>query len=178
MLTLTDGALGFLGNAKETIEQTKDFGDILIYDPVNELYSEDGVAIARDLCDYIADRGLISSAGAYGAGGEDWAEDFDPVGSSNKSISIHRYYGSRAEVARTVDLYRDSGKSMSWDESFRIRAIEWTERCGWFRDEGVFCSNYYGLRSKEFFPDLAAEDPDDWKRYYEEASRILGSAGS
>jgi hypothetical protein len=175
MLTLSDGALDFLGDPETIIRETKDFRDILIYDPVNELYSSEDIMKARSLCNHLTEEGLISAAGAFGAGGEEWSEEFDPVLSSNRSISIHRYYGSRAEVASTVKPYKEAGKPMSWDESFRIATSEWAERCGWFRDEGVFCSNYYGLRSKALFPDLAAEDLDDWKRYFEEASGICAA---
>jgi len=175
-LTLTERVgntlLDIFGDPKEVIAQTKDFKDIIIYDPVNEFYCQADVDLAWFYCKYLKDRGLISSAGAYGSGAEGWSETFDPVRSSNRIIGIHRYYGDIEEVKKTVYPYRNSGKPMIWTESFRIAAERWRQLAGWFKHEGVSCFNYYGLRSRELFPDLKHEDPNPWRKYYEEAEKL------
>jgi len=160
-----------MGDPRLVIDALKDLPNV-IFEPVNELYSEEDVRLAQEWCSYIEKYGLISSAGAYGAGGEKWSKSFDPVKSSNKVITIHRYYGNSAEVKNTIQPYKRAGKPMDWNESFRITAKKWGELVEVFYKEGVRLFNYYGLRSKELFPDLKTEDPNRWQLYYEKAGEL------
>ncbi|MFQ5721041.1 MAG: hypothetical protein ACE5GI_00940 [Candidatus Aminicenantales bacterium] len=161
-LTLYDsGQGGFLADIDQVIKATGDLGNI-IYEPVNELYSDKDVRVAKKLTNYLVKKGFIVSAGAFGAGGEKWSEKFDPIKSANQIISVHRpwykesilkYKKARKPIIRNEYFDRGelglNGVISVMSESFEAGAA------------GV---NYYGFRM-ERLKDLARLDPEPYWKY-------------
>lgn len=154
-----------MGDPMEIIEQTKDFPNI-IYDPVNELYSKKGVDIAKSLCGRIRLRGLISSAGAYGFGGQKWSKPFYLPESPNNIIGVHRGADDDGDYnSEHLEKFKKINKPFIRTE-IHHKSVSEVERI--MRDDfamGSSIEGYYGLRCNKLFPDLTS-DPDSWREYF------------
>lgn len=166
-LTLYDeGQGGYLADVDKVIEATADLGNI-VYEPVNELYSDKDVSIAKELTRYIVRKGLLVSAGAFGAGGEEWSEKFDPIHSENQIISVHRHWDKES-----ITRYLSSGKLIFRNEYFDRGdlALSGTRRIMEESFEaGANGVNYYGFRMRAL-KDLPRLDPEPYWKYLEFAS--------
>jgi len=166
-LTLYDsGQGGFLANIDQVIKATGDLGNI-IYEPVNELYSDEDVKVAKRLTNYLVKKGFLVSAGAFGAAGEKWSEKFDPINSPNQIISVHRAWDKES-----ILKYKKAKKPIIRNEYFDrgqlglngvIRVMSESFEAG---AAGV---NYYGFRM-ESLKDLARLDPEPYWKYLKFAS--------
>lgn len=159
---------GFLADVNKVIEATGDLGNI-IYEPVNELYSDEDVKIAKKLTRYLVRKGFLVSAGAYGAGGEKWSEKFDPIKSQNQIISVHRHWDKES-----ILKYLSAGKPVVRNEYFDRGDLG---LAGTMRimiesfEAGAAGVNYYGFRMNAL-KDLPRLDPEPYWKYLKFVSQL------
>jgi len=181
-LTLRDGVRD-LGSIEETIEATKDLKNI-IYECWNELYAEDDVDRAISIAKNLRNQGLIVSGGAFGAGGEEYADYAKKKGLYDivSIIQVHRHWPYPAhEDNDTILEYKNYKKPIGRNEFFDRKKLGLRKTKFIFEksiEHGASLVCYYGFRMPGFGSDNCedAEGNPYWK-YLEIASDVLSKYG-
>jgi hypothetical protein len=82
-----------MGDPFEAVDATIDLENVF-YDCHNEFLNVDDVEKVKSIVRYVKDKGGICSAGAWGHSphGQEYSERFDPIGSDNDIVSVHRQW--------------------------------------------------------------------------------------
>jgi len=167
-LTLKDSVRD-LGSIEATIEATKDLKNI-IYECWNELYSEDDVDRAI----------LIVSGGAFGAGGEKYADYAKKKGLYDiiSIIQVHRHWPYPAhEDNDTILDYKNYKKPLGRNEFFDRKKLGLKKTRFIFEksiEHGASLVCYYGFRLKGFGGDCNTDvEGNPYYKYLEMASAVL-----
>jgi len=177
-LTLRDG-IRDLGNIEETVQATKDLKNI-IYECWNELYSEDDVDRAISIAKNLRNQGLIVSGGAFGAGGEKYADYAKKKGLYDivNIIQVHRHWPYPAhEDNDTILDYKDYNKPIGRNEFFDRKKLGLRKTRFIFEksiQHGASLVCYYGFRLKGFGGDCNTDvEGNPYYKYLEIASEVL-----
>ena len=117
-LTIYNSQVNYhMGDPYEAIDATIDL-DNVFYDVHNEFLDHYDVDIIVPLIEYIRSKGGICSAGAWGhsPNGQRYSEMFDPIGSSNQIISVHREW-----TTGWITKYLGHSKPVIRNEYFDLR---------------------------------------------------------
>jgi len=177
-LTLKDSVRD-LGSIEETIEGTKDLKNI-IYECWNELYAEDDIDRAISIAKNLREQALIVSGGAFGAGGEKYADYAKKKGLYDivSIIQVHRHWPYPAhEDNDTILEYKNYKKPIGRNEFFDRKKLGLRKTEFIFEksiEHGASLVCYYGFRMPGFgsYNCEDAEGNPYWK-YLEIASKIL-----
>jgi len=177
-LTLRDGVRD-LGNIEKIIEATKDLKNI-IYECWNELYSEDDVDRAISIAKNLREQGLIVSGGAFGAGGEKYADYAKKKGLYDivSIIQVHRHWPyPNHEDNDTILDYKDYKKPIGRNEFFDRRELRLSGVKFIFEksiEHGASLVCYYGFRTLGFGSDNCEDaEGNPYYKYLEIASSVL-----
>jgi len=177
-LTLKDSVRN-LGSIEETVQATKDLKNI-IYECWNELYSEDDVDRAISIAKNLRNQGLIVSGGAFGAGGEKYAEHAKRKGLYDvvSIIQVHRHWPYPAhEDNDTILDYKSYKKPIGRNEFFDRKKLGLKKTRFIFEksiEHGASLVCYYGFRMPGFgAPDCEDAEGNPYWKYLEIASSVL-----
>lgn len=150
----------------EVIDATIDLVNVF-YD-VNCEFTDDfeDIAKARQLCNYIKEKGGISCAGAWGFSthGEAYSEEFDPVNSNNSVISVHRNWDKNS-----ISNYTGEAKPVIRNEYFDYGAGH-AGQIGFEGFKRIMRESFEaGAQGVQYYPFIdSLTTPDHGRRHYHE----------
>lgn len=130
-----------LGNAHDVVAKTKHLPNV-IYEGHNEFRGDgniDDCNIAWWWSNFCLNNGLLSSGGAYGAGGQAWANKFWSGNPTNKIVTVHRDWD-----CDSIKRHESRMKPIVRNEFFNMTSEDTKARMLEDFDCGASGVNYYG----------------------------------